>query len=84
MAEDSKELKRQHTRIEISGSAKLDPTDAEQALVASEGAAFLGIHVATMNSDGNLYSLQHRVARLGRRTCVVNDARAIRQQTRRR
>jgi hypothetical protein len=42
----------------------LDPTDAEQALVASEGATFLGIRVATMNSDGNLYLVQHPVAKL--------------------
>jgi hypothetical protein len=45
-------------------STKLDPTDAEQALVASEGGAFLGIRVETMNSDGNLYLLQHPVAKL--------------------
>lgn len=45
-------------------STKLDPANAEQALVASEGAAFLGIIVATMNSDGNLYLLQHAVAKL--------------------
>ena len=32
--------------------------------MASEGAAFLGIRVATMNSDGNLYLLQHAVAKL--------------------
>ena len=29
-----------------------------------QGAAFLGIRVATMNSDGNLYLLQHAVAKL--------------------
>jgi hypothetical protein len=45
-------------------SAMLDPGDAEQALVASEGATFLGIRVATMNSDGNLYLIQHPVAKL--------------------
>lgn len=45
-------------------SAKLDPIDAEQALVVSEGAAFLGIRVASMNSDGNLYLVQRAVAKL--------------------
>src|SRR5262249_3808317 len=45
-------------------SASLDPARAEQALVSSHGAAFLGIRVATMNSDGNLFLLQHPVARL--------------------
>jgi len=30
----------------------------------SQGAAFVGIRVATMNSDGNLYLLHHPVARL--------------------
>ena len=46
-------------------SAALDPARAEQALVSSQGAAFVGIRVATMNSDGNLFLLQHPVARLG-------------------
>jgi hypothetical protein len=45
-------------------SAKLDPADAEQARLSSEGAAFLGIRVATMNADGNLYLVQHPVAKL--------------------
>jgi len=45
-------------------SAALDPRRAEEALVASQGGAFVGIRVATMNSDGNLYLLQHPVARL--------------------
>jgi hypothetical protein len=45
-------------------SAALDPVRAEQALVSAQGAAFLGIRVATMNSDGNLFLLQHPVARL--------------------
>jgi hypothetical protein len=44
-------------------SAKLDPGDAERA-VASQGGVFVGIRVATMNSDGNLYRLEHAVARL--------------------
>ena len=45
-------------------SAKLDPADAEQPNAAAGGAAFLGIRVATMNSDGNLYLIQHPVAQL--------------------
>jgi hypothetical protein len=46
-------------------SAKLNPADVEQPVAASEqGAAFLGLRVATMNSDGNLYLIQHAVARL--------------------
>jgi hypothetical protein len=45
-------------------SAKLAPTDAEQAVASSKGGAFVGIRVATMNSDGNLFLLHHPVARL--------------------
>ena len=45
-------------------SAKLNAADAEESALASEGGAFLGIRVATMNSDGNLYLLEHAVARL--------------------
>jgi hypothetical protein len=46
-------------------STKLDAADAERARLASQnGAAFVGIRVETMNSDGNLYLLQHPVARL--------------------
>jgi len=45
-------------------STKLNADDAERALVPSQKGAFLGIRVATMNSDGNLYLLQHPVARL--------------------
>ena len=45
-------------------SAKLVPAHAEEVGVSSQGGAFVGIRVATMNSDGNLYSLQHPVARL--------------------
>jgi hypothetical protein len=48
----------------VSLSARLDPADAESAVGSSEGAAFLGIRVATMNSDGNLYLVQHAVAKL--------------------
>jgi hypothetical protein len=42
----------------------LDAGDAERALVSSEGGTFLGVRVASMNSDGNLYLLEHPVARL--------------------
>jgi hypothetical protein len=45
-------------------STQLNPLDAERALVSSEGGSFLGLRVATMNSDGNLYLLEHPVARL--------------------
>jgi hypothetical protein len=45
-------------------SAKLTPDDAEHAVVEKQGGAFLGVVVATMNSDGNLYKVQHPVARL--------------------
>src|SRR5260221_7499823 len=44
-------------------SAKLTPEDVEAAVISSHG-AFFGIRVATMNSDGNLYLVQHPVARL--------------------
>jgi hypothetical protein len=45
-------------------STLLDATAAEHARVSSQGGAFLGIRVATMNSDGNLYRLESPVARL--------------------
>jgi hypothetical protein len=47
-------------------SARLDPLRAERALhaAATQGGAFVGIRVATMNSDGNLFLLHHAVARL--------------------
>ena len=45
-------------------SARLTAEAAERATVASQGGAFLGVVIATMNSDGNLYLLQHAVARL--------------------
>lgn len=45
-------------------AVKLEAGDAEQALVAPQGGAFLGLRAATMNSDGNLYLLEHPVARL--------------------
>lgn len=45
-------------------SAKLDAGDAARGSTAAHGGAFVGIRVATMNSDGNLFLLQHAVARL--------------------
>ena len=46
-------------------SAKLDPLQADGlAAAAAQGGAFVGIRVATMNSDGNLFLLHHAVARL--------------------
>jgi len=45
-------------------SVRLDPAQAEQAMAVSQGSAFVGISVATMNSDGNLFFLQHPVASL--------------------
>jgi hypothetical protein len=45
-------------------SAILTAAAAEHSSLASEGGTFLGIRVATMNSDGNLYLLEHAVARL--------------------
>jgi len=45
-------------------SARLNPDEAEHSAIVSEGGAFLGIRVATMNSDGNLYLLEHAVVRL--------------------
>lgn len=48
----------------VSASAKLDPGDAEEAVATSEGSVYLGVRVATMNSDGNLYLVQHAVAKL--------------------
>jgi hypothetical protein len=45
-------------------SAKLNPARAEQAVISNEGGAFIGIRAATMNSSGNLYLLEHPVARL--------------------
>jgi hypothetical protein len=45
-------------------STTLDPVDAEGSSPSSGHASFLGIRVATMNSDGNLYLLEHAVVRL--------------------
>lgn len=45
-------------------SASLSAGDAERSALDSQKGAFLGIRVATMNSDGNLYLLEHAVARL--------------------
>ena len=55
------------------------------ALLASAarrpGAAFVGIRVATMNSDGNLFLLQHPVAKLvlDRKGRILNAQPAIHQ-----
>jgi hypothetical protein len=48
----------------ISLAAKLAAADVEEPVALSQGSAFLGIRVATMNSDGNLYLVEHPVARL--------------------
>ena len=48
----------------VSLATQLRPEYAEQALVTSQGAAFLGVRVATMNADGNLFLVEHPVARL--------------------
>jgi len=45
-------------------SATLNAENAERSVLRSHGGTFLGIRVATMNSDGNLYLLEHAVARL--------------------
>jgi len=45
-------------------SAKLTADDAESAAMAAEGGAFIGVTVASMNSDGKLYLVQHPVAKL--------------------
>jgi hypothetical protein len=45
-------------------STLLNAVAAREAPGAAQGGAFLGIRVATMNSDGNLYLLEHPVARL--------------------
>jgi hypothetical protein len=45
-------------------SAQLEPDEAEAATTTTPGMAYLGLRVATMNSDGNLYFVQHAVARL--------------------
>ena len=45
-------------------SVLLSAASAERSVLAKQGGAFLGIRVATMNSDGNLYLLEHAVARL--------------------
>ncbi len=45
-------------------SALLTAAAAERSSLASQAGSFLGIRVATMNSDGNLYLLEHAVARL--------------------
>jgi hypothetical protein len=48
----------------VSLAARLVAADVEGPVALSQGSAFLGIRVATMNSDGNLYLVEHPVARL--------------------
>jgi hypothetical protein len=48
----------------VSLAARLTSDEAERAVVATQNGAFLGVIVETMNSDGNLYLVQHPVARL--------------------
>jgi hypothetical protein len=57
-------------------STLLDPAEAERALVRVQGKAFLGIRVATMNSDGNLYLIEHPVAQME----VGSDGRILRAE----
>jgi len=45
-------------------AAKLTAEDAEAAAHATRDGAYLGVTIASMNSDGNLYLVQHPVARL--------------------
>jgi hypothetical protein len=45
-------------------SATLNAADAEQSSLPGQGGTFLGIRVATMTSGGDLYLLEHAVARL--------------------
>jgi hypothetical protein len=45
-------------------SAQLNANDAETNSGTSGDGAFLGLRVETMNSDGNLYLLEHAVAHL--------------------
>jgi hypothetical protein len=42
----------------------LNAADVEKTGTSAQGGGFLGVRVATMNSDGNLYLLEHPVARL--------------------
>ena len=48
----------------LSLSTLLSATDAEKTFVAANGGAFIGVRVASMNSDGNLYLVEHPVAQL--------------------
>ena len=45
-------------------SVRLVPLEAERSVASPQGGAFVGIRVATMNSEGNLFLLHHAVARL--------------------
>jgi hypothetical protein len=66
----------------ITLSTMLPPGDAAKANVASQGGAFLGIRVATMNSDGNLYLIEHAVARLViDRAGKINNAEPVIHQS---
>ncbi|HZT75227.1 MAG TPA: hypothetical protein VFA27_01120 [Vicinamibacterales bacterium] len=63
-------------------AAVLRATDAKNSAIAAQGAAFLGIRVETMNSDGNLYLLEHTVARLAiDRSGRITGAKAAIHQT---
>ena len=63
-------------------SALLSPSDAERSSLPTSGGAFLGFRVATMNSDGNLYLLEHAVARLALdRDGHIQDAEPAIHQT---
>jgi hypothetical protein len=48
----------------VSLAAQLEPDEAEAATATTPGTVYLGLRVATMNSDGNLYFVQQSVARL--------------------
>ena len=65
-------------------SATLRPGDAERSALSAQGGAFLGIRVETMNSDGNLYLLEHAVAELtvDKRGRVTSAKAAIHQTLR--
>lgn len=62
-------------------SAMLNPARAEEVGVSSQGGAFVGIRVATMNSDGNLYLVQHPVAllKIDRQGRILGAQAAIRR-----
>lgn len=45
-------------------STQLDPAEAERFHSSTLGGAFVGVRVATMNASGNLFEVEHTVARL--------------------